>query len=864
MDLDREFTVKLPLLGKSIELDALPGQDPTVRYGVVWDACQQPGDGFGYIVRFNESRDCNLLAWMTSTGVVHECDRPIAFVTPGVPVLATFRSAEGASTGVVRVRRHGSDELVTAAGFRDYFPNQVAFTPVEGKGPGLTTEEDLEQVLGPFVGHRLGWRVFVAASYLAFYLLPRLASGARPATGTIGDVLRRFTAQPLPDVVDSLIFRVLEAQEATDVTASGFERYAARMLEQAGSSELRSIAARHEISVARLASTGLFWMRFDSEVTPEERAVLLSIESCLNRLALIELRLRAAGDSTTLAEVRESRCATEDRNAIARIADLAPAHMDASQDENPYCTYVPAVPARGGEWDVRTRFLQLCESLRLPFRLEYRFDCHADAGMLDVRIGLPLQRAFPDICWNTTESRWENCADEVPARATCYALRLAALVAACGFGTSLGMRQVVVTGCEGDPSGRPLLSMRFERISFLNRALYRIDMGTVSRIGRQGKYMPSDATVMLSLLAPMEAHVELAEDGGLQPVEALPLELGESRLPVSRDERYLPAPLAHLLHADRVRDLDVDANTDMHQLDEVHTAVEDAAESRLLAIACLEGVVERNPVKGLVDPSDIVAAAEAALQGDETALPIPGYDKPDGEGGTRPVRIMYFPNLMTRCLVDAVSRREDEDFEPLPAQAYLARAALVKLYVESGDIDAAVARARECAALAPTSSGLLLELAQLMLAAKRSNEAIAFLRQALNTCVRQQMATAIYAHLAGAFWACGKLSEALAAFTFARGHEQGQTAFDQAILQLVQQLGVKEMPSMEQAASTLRAQGIPRAPRDEIRRDALSAAIGFTDARMLELAWPLVGSIGIDIGNDVMAMMGDHLRRGVE
>ena len=225
MDLDRELEVKLPLMGKSIELEALPGQDPAVRYGVIWDVCQQPGDGLGYIVRFRDSRACNILAWMGRGGVVHECDRPIAFVTPGVPVLAALRTGDDASTGVVRVRRHGSDELVQKVGFRDFFPSQVAFEPVQGKGtPGLASTTDIERVVGPYAGRRLGWRVFIAVCYLAFYLLPRLGSEMQTAQGTIGDVLRTFTAQPLPDAIDSLIFRVMESQEEDEGPTSGFER----------------------------------------------------------------------------------------------------------------------------------------------------------------------------------------------------------------------------------------------------------------------------------------------------------------------------------------------------------------------------------------------------------------------------------------------------------------------------------------------------------------------------------------------------------------------------------------------------------------------------------------------------------------
>ena len=862
MGVDEELEVKLPLMSRSVVLDALPGQDPAVQYGVIWDACQQPGDGLGYVVRFEDSRTCRILAWMGRGGVVSECDRPIAFVMPGIPVLAMLRMGDEDDAGSVRVRRHGSDELVQAAGFKDFFPNQVGFEPVTGKGAeGAASREELARVLGPYADRKMGWRVFVAVSYLAFYLLPRISAEVGHASGTIGDVLRAFTAQPLPDAVDSLIFRVITAGDGPDDEVSGFERYAARMLQQAGASGLRDIAARHDIGIARLAATHMFWMRIGEDVTAEERAVLLTVESCLNRLALIELALKRAGASTSLSDCREGRCALEDHHALVRVAERARAMLEGSQSENPYRTYFPADPMRGGEWDMRTRFIRACESQPLPFRLEYRFDCHAQGGALEVRIGLPPRQAFPASRWNAAESRWESRIDELPAFAACYALRVAALVAACAFGTSIGMRQVVVTGCVDAPTGDPVLSLRFERMSFLNRTLSRIDAGMVARVGERGACTATDVRALLDMLAPIEAHIDLGEDAVLQPVEALHAPLPESRLPISEDRRYLPAPLAHLLHADRVCDLDIDRATDLRELDAVQTAIEEARESPLLAMAALEGVVSRNPISGLEEPDDIVAAAEAALRGSEPA--IPGYDRIDDEGDARPVRLAYFPNFFTRCLVDTVSRRDDEEFEPVPNQAFLARSALAKLYLRDGDVDAAMSRIAECAALVPTSSGMLLEVAQLAMAAQRLGEAIDLLCRALRVCVRQPVANALYAHLAGAFWGSGKPHEALACFAMARRFEQGQSGFDSAIAQLVSILGLKEMPSAEFAMVTLRAAGVPIAPADEARAAILHAAVGLTDARMFELAWPLVAMIGMDVGNDVIAMMGEHLHTGL-
>ena len=862
MGVDEELEVKLPLMSRSVVLDPLPGQDPTVEYGIIWDACQQPGEGLGYVVRFVDSRTCRILAWMGRGGVVSECDRPIAFVMPGIPVLATLRPSEESEIGSVRVRRHGSDELVQAAAFRDYFPNQVGFEPVAGKGAeGAATRADLERALGPYAERKLGWRVFVAVSYLAFYLLPRLSSEVGHAKGTISDVLKSLMTRPLPDAIDSLIFRVITAEDNPADEVSGFERYAARMLQQAGASELRDIAARRDIGIARLATTHLFWMRIADDVEPAEREVLIAIESCLNRMALIDLALKAADASTRLSDCRESRCALEDHRTLVRVADRAQLALDAGQDENPYATYYPANTMRGGEWDVRTRFIRACENLPLPFRLEYRFDCHARGGMLEARIGLPPARAFPEDRWNPSESRWERRANERPAMAACYALRVAALVAACGFGASIAMRQVVVTGCAGSPAGQPLLSLRFERMSFLNRALYRIESGMVARVGERGACTADNVKALLDMLAPLEANLDLADDATMQPVDPLHVDLPESRLPISEDRRYLPSSLAHLLHADRVCDLDLESNSDLRELDAVQTAVEESRESSLLGIATLEEIVERHPIAGLADPGDIVAAAEAALRGLD--LGIPGYDKLDDEGDSRPVRLAYFPNLFSRCLVDVVARREDEGFEPVPSQAYLARQALAKLYLRSGDADAAMARIAECAALTPTSSGMLLEAAQIALAAQRPQDAVELIIRALRVCVRQPVANALYAHLAGAYWACGKLELALASFAMARRFEQGQSGFDQAIGQLVNMLRLDDMPSAEAAAATLRGAGVPLAPVDEARRAILVCAAEFTDARMFELAWPLVGSIGIDVGNDVIAMMGEHLHTGL-
>ena len=858
MSVESQELVHVPLMGKTIAIEQLPGQDPGKRYGVIWDACRQPGAGLGYVVEFTDARTCHILAWMGQDGAVTECEQPLGFVPPGIPAISCRTGIDG-EAGVVLARRHGSDELVAAVAYHESFPSQAAFEPMAGKGAsGIRSQEALEQAVGPYAGRKVAWRAFLAVSYLVFYLFPRLGVFSGEVAGSISDVLSAFTRRPLADALDSLTFSVMAADNG-DGDASGFERYAARMLQQAGGNGVRDITARHEVGVTRLGSTGLFWMRFGDDVGAADRVTLLAVEGCLNRLALVEMALRDEGDSTKLADCREGRCALEDQRVLSRVADRAHLVVDAAQEDNPYCVYLPVQPMRGGEWDVRTRFINACESLPVPYRLEYRFDCHAEGGLLEVAVGLPPAQAFPKSRWNTGESRWEDRAGDRCALAACYALRLAGLLAACGFGAGLGMRQVLVQGRAGGPRGVPVLSLRFERMSFLNRALMRIDSGALARVGGRGSCTAEDVASLLGQLAPIEAAFSFDPVEGMLPIEPLQMELPPSRLPLSEDDRFLPAHVAHLVHADRVRDLDIEGQNDLAALDEVHTVVEEAGDSRLLAMARLEDIAANASIPGLDVGDDIVAAAEAALRG---AAPQPGYERDDDEG-SRPVRLAYFPNLLSRCLVDVVSLREDEEFEAIPEHAYQSRAALGRLYLEDGDIDAALGRAAECVALAPTSAGSLLEMAQLNLASLHADQAIELICRALRVCARKQMASVLYAQLAAAYWQQGKATEALAGFVMARRFERGETRFDNVMALLLRQLGLEDLPSLHQAQATLRAKGIPIAPTPQVSNIVMTAAVGLVDARMFELAWPLVGIIGFDYGNDILALLGETTHDGI-
>ena len=84
------------------------------------------------------------------------------------------------------------------------------------------------------------------------------AAGATASGRTTRDALAEFTATPLPDAIDGLLFRVSMADPADPTSSSGFDAYAARLLSEAEAPSLRAIAVEHPVELRRLNTTGLF------------------------------------------------------------------------------------------------------------------------------------------------------------------------------------------------------------------------------------------------------------------------------------------------------------------------------------------------------------------------------------------------------------------------------------------------------------------------------------------------------------------------------------------------------------------------------------------------------------------------------
>ena len=108
----------------------------------------------------------------------------------------------------------------------------------------------------------------------------------------------------------------------------------------------------------------------------------------------------------------------------------------------------PSVPKPApdrGDIDVRLAFARACESLQLPYRLEYRFRYDAERGALSMDIDRPGTAIMPRDLWDRAAGAWRPLSlAERGADATRYAFHLAILVACAAFACDRRVRRLIV------------------------------------------------------------------------------------------------------------------------------------------------------------------------------------------------------------------------------------------------------------------------------------------------------------------------------------------------------------------------------------------------------------------------------------
>ena len=547
---------------------------------------------------------------------------------------------------------------------------------------------------------------------------------------------------------------------------------------------------------------------------------------------MIAKAAKAASDAPDHPEFAYSQW---DWQIIRSIADKVGERLADNESENKLLTVSDATGARGGNWDVSTRFATACESMVLPYRLEYRFDVDAASGTVVARITLPLPDQMPRSQWIEREGRWVDLAAQQPAAAAAYSLRLAALVASAAFGASVGITRVVIHGHEDSLNNSVVLSLEFDRMSFVMGTAPAIKGGAAGAPGTE-----YDPATLFSMLRPARFSLAPDANGHNQPVEKLAVNLPNRRIPLPEDTRELPPDMAALLHAHEVRELDVISEQDAAMTERFRGAQADRDDAPLLAVAQLEDIVEK---ASQLTEDNLSAMREAHPECAEAIKPL------------------YCEGVFSRYLVDL-----DDDAPDLFARAsdiaQSARSTLSSLYMDMGDNAGALAQAEKCVELAPTSPSAYQDLITAYVQMDRYDLVVDVAKRALRYAVLDDGIFYLYYRLAYAFWKTGRLEEGAACYArVPRLSSMGESAARE-LTDLLEEMGGRKPMSSSEAAATLRAAGVPIAPTDEAVAIVAKAAVGLTDAGIPLAAAPMATLVGRIQRSDAISAAAASLKEG--
>lgn len=526
------------------------------------------------------------------------------------------------------------------------------------------------------------------------------------------------------------------------------------------------------------AYANAFYVGFDRrQVSAEGARKLLEAESLLNRFVLMVEELDRVGAVQSAAADQVSQL---DTWVVDSITAAAGPYLDGA---------VPSVArANTGSpgLDVRLTFARGCESLRLPYRLEYAFRVDLEAGTLVVDVECPSAVLMPREAWDAETGSWRlRSYAEREGLATRYALHLMGVIASVafwagedvhtvgvncwhGFGSSAGVDELMVRD-DGTVRGTSMNEPACVATAVFERGGFSAALATAAQ--REGFSadpfgLVEGATHALALdadghLGQVKPLLNL-EDPGLHPADA--------DLRPELDSRALTPRGSALLHAKEVCDLGIYENTvrktaadevveafneggDLAALDAVKD-IHDRTENRLMRDACLR--VSEGIANGAYNGDSKAAIAEAfsdiyglqaamtraskALRSNPEAARaqleamVATADERGWFSDTATRRYRYFDSYASRVIYSArcPEAADGRELRLMVDEYYLAHYRLATLLADSLDhVEEAIVHARRCVEVAPSVTAGHLRLARCYFCTFDYHSEIDALREAL-------------------------------------------------------------------------------------------------------------------------------------
>lgn len=807
-------TYKLRFLDPKKRFPSMPEQPAGRSYGVVWKVFGEDPKESCYVVEFVGKSHISLLGYVSVSGEVYKVDGPVQKVPlPKNPDMKLVLDESDSSVGEILVR--GANGAMRAC------------ARTAGSPEGAMREQSDHETWNS--SRALPYGEFMASMFLRYVIFAdpnntlantvpadELDEGIKNTANKIKlvklpepvEVFLGFNTAPLPDAIETLLYRVDHADNP-----SGIERYAAALMSEVDLPRLRTIAAKSEMGLARIDRSKLFYLNFDrSLLDQDEIDMLLAIECRLNRLSGILERI-GAGLGPVASSPSFEGCSLFDLWHISKTTNDVPRLLETLPNDNPWAKPGTVACQPGGEWDVRTRFARIVEALNVVTRLDYTYRANVAEGIMLVRFGRSVVDAMPQREYDAQDDAWREV-DE-PKRAAWAAehdARVALTLAAACFaaGASITRCYVQIAAPDGEQGERIIATYSFGRAAYLANCV---------PAAKNFESMDMDDMPCKRML---EAYESDAPDA-IEPAEvhARPRD----------DHRSLPPALRDLLLADTADELEVMEEGDDPYVARVAELRERAKVDRAGAFEGFSRLVEELEAK--------CAVAELLATG--------------------PVQTLFCDNQLVRMVLPVMEEDRSVRILRAPDALYFAQHEICSFYADQEDFERALPEVRHLYDLARSSMQSHFALINVLARLERYDEVIEVARHGLRIASDRSSIGYLFYRLAFAYWNCDQLELALACYRLVpRGEESGSNALEE-MQGLMNEMGVNEPPTFEEAVETISKAGLELPPVPAVSNQLADAAVQLVDNGFFFLARVCIFQMWRTMGNDELGSLSRSL-----
>ena len=462
---------------------------------------------------------------------------------------------------------------------------------------------------------------------------------------------------------------------------------------------------------------------------------------------------------------------------------------------------------------VRTRFARIVEALNVVTRLDYTYRANVAEGIMLVRFGQSVVDAMPQREYDAQDDAWRELDEDTRAIwAAEHDARVALTLAAACFaaGTCITRCYVQIAAPDGEQGERVVATYFFERAAYLADCV---------PVAKDLESMDMDDMPCKRVL---EAYESTAPET-IEPAEvhARPRD----------DHRTLPPALRDLLLADTADELEVMEEDDDPYVARVVELREQAKVDRTGAFEGFSRLVEELEAK--------CAVAELLATG--------------------PVQTQFCDNQLVRMVLPVLEEDRSVRILRAPDALYFAQHEICSFYAEQEDFERALPEVRHLYDLARSSMQSHFALINVLARLERFDEIIEVARHGLRIASDRSAIGYLFYRLAFAYWNCDQLDLALACYRLVpRGEESGSSALEE-MQGLMNEMGVSEPPTFEEAVETIRKAGLELPPVSAVTNQLADAAVQLVDNGFFFLARGCIFQMWRTMGNDELGSLNRSL-----